>query len=312
MKSTLRLGTRGSPLALIQAETVQKRLMAEHPDLTVEMIPIRTSGDWRPEHQERTFQSMGGNKGFFTKELEEALLAGFIDLAVHSMKDVLNTIPHSLTMGALCEREDPRDAFISNNYTSLNDMPKGAVIGTASLRRQAQILAARPDLRVVPLRGNVDTRLKKLDDGDVDAILLAAAGLIRLGKKDRITEYLSEQIMLPAVGQGALGLQIRGDDHTTASCVRPLNCLQTSATVAVERAFLRIVDGSCRTPIAGYAFFSGHDEISFEGRVLSLDGQELYTTTRRGPTKDAEKMGMEAGHELRAKAPAKLFEYAAP
>ena len=250
----LRLGTRGSPLALAQANEVCARLASAHPELAegaVEIVVITTTGD---TIQDRTLADIGG-KGLFTKEIEEALLAGRIDAAVHSMKDVPTWLPEGLEISTILPREDPRDALFSAGGQDLAGLPAGSVIGTASLRRQAQVLMARPDLRVVPFRGNVQTRLRKLAEGEVDATLLAMAGLNRLGLSGEVSAVLAPEVMLPAVAQGAIGLEIRSDDAGTRDTLAALDDRDSAIRVAAERACLAVLDGSCRTPIAAFAEF---------------------------------------------------------
>lgn len=291
----IRIGTRGSPLALAQAREVVGRLGQAHKlvEGACEIVVIKTSGD---RITDRPLAEEGG-KGLFTKEIEEALLEGAIDLAVHSMKDMPTVLPRGLTIGAALKREDPRDAFISIKYSSLAEVPKGAVIGTSSLRRQAQVLHRRPDLKIVPLRGNVETRLKKLADGKADATFLACAGLNRLGLADHIRERVSAEIMLPAVAQGAIAIELRADDAETGQLVAPLNDAATLLCVAAERAFLAKLDGSCRTPIAGLAEVSGN-VIRFRGEILTPDGKQRLATERSGGAETALRLGEEAAAEL--------------
>jgi hydroxymethylbilane synthase len=291
-QSRLRIGTRGSPLALAQARMTRAALAAAHGwnEDAVAIEVIRTSGD---RIQDRPLAEAGG-KGLFTKEIEEALLAGAIDLAVHSAKDMPTVLPDGLMLVACLPREDVRDAFISRGARSLRDLPHGAVVGTASLRRQAMVKRFRPDVAVVPLRGNVETRLRKLDAGEVDATLLALAGLKRLGLADKATALLDAQEFLPAVGQGAITLEVRIDDA------------RTRELLACERAFLAVLDGSCRTPIAGYAVLDG-DAIAFRGMILRPDGSEAFDTSRAGNRRDAAALGADAGAELKRRAPADFF-----
>ncbi|MGF1591767.1 MAG: hydroxymethylbilane synthase [Kiloniellaceae bacterium] len=310
----LRLGTRGSPLALAQAEEVRRRLGAAHPDLAAEgavaVVVIKTTGD---RIQDRALSEIGG-KGLFTKEIEEALIAGEIDAAVHSMKDVPTWLPAGLTVDHLLPREDPRDAFFSPHGTRIADLPQGAVVGTASLRRQAQILARRPDLKVVNIRGNVATRLRKLAEGEVDATLLAVAGLKRLGEAERITAALAPEEMLPAVGQGAIGLEIRGDDTTTRARLDAIACAETMTRVGAERALLAQLDGSCKTPIAGLAeLFDGGARLRLRGLVALPDGSRLHADAVEGPTSEAQALGRRLGERLQAAAgPAFLAAITAP
>src|SRR6185312_14404583 len=269
----LRLGTRGSPLALAQARMVRAALAAAHgfePE-RVELVAIRTSGD---RIQDRPLAEAGG-KGLFTKEIEEALAGGTVDLAVHSSKDMPTVLPAGLILSAFLPREDPRDALVSRKAESIAQLPRGATVGTASLRRQAMVLRLRPDLTVVPLRGNVETRLRKLDEGVADATLLALAGLKRLGLTDAATAILSEQEFLPAVGQGAIGIETRADDARTRGMLAAINHADTFAALACERAFLKVLDGSCRTPIGGHATVAG-DKIRFRGMIVRPDGSEAF------------------------------------
>jgi hydroxymethylbilane synthase len=299
-QSRLRIGTRGSPLALAQARMVQAALSAHGAQLTIEVI--RTSGD---RIQDRPLAEAGG-KGLFTKEIEEALLAGSIDLAVHSAKDMPTVLPDGLMLVACLPREDVRDAFISRGAPSLRDLPHGAVVGTASLRRQAMVKRLRPDVSVVPLRGNVETRLRKLEAGDVDATLLALAGLKRLGLADKATALLDTQDFLPAVGQGAITIEARIGDARTRELLAAIDHADTSAALVCERAFLAVLDGSCRTPIAGYAVLEG-EAISFRGMILRPDGSEALKTSRVGRRDDAAALGADAGAELKRRAPAGFF-----
>jgi hydroxymethylbilane synthase len=307
----LTIGTRSSPLALAQANEVRVRLAAAHGDLAapdaIAIAVIRTTGDMV---RDRTLAAIGG-KGLFTKEIEEALLAGAIDLAVHSMKDVTTWLPAGLAIGAVLEREDPRDAFFSPHARTLAELPAGAVVGTASLRRQAQVLHARPDLRVVPLRGNVETRLKKLADGAVDATLLAIAGLKRLGLADRATSVVDTETMLPAVAQGAIGIEIRERDQRVRRWLDPVNHPPSAARVAAERAFLGALDGSCKTPIAALAEIAAGDLV-LRGMIIRPDGTELHETARRGPVAAGEAMGKDAGEELRGRAGDGFFDLPLP
>jgi hydroxymethylbilane synthase len=311
MKKILRLGTRGSPLALVQAEIVRSLLQAAHAhlqdDADIEIVPIRTTGDWRPEQREQTFLEMGGNKGLFTKEIEEALQAGYIDFAVHSMKDVQTWTPDGLEYAAILPRGDPRDAFIAHQARSLQELPAGAIVGTSSLRRQSQILAKRPDLKVVPLRGNVDTRLKKLMDGEADATMLAVAGLVRLGLEHKAASILDTQTMLPAVAQGAVGVEIRSDDDLARELVTAINCAKSMACVAAERALLKVLDGSCRTPIAALAQYRGTDKIYLEGLVAKPDGSAMVRLQQEAPPSAALQLGEELGHGIKRLLPLDFF-----
>jgi hydroxymethylbilane synthase len=294
----LRIGTRGSPLALWQAHAVQAHLAAAHgvaPE-TIAIEVIRTSGD---VIQDRPLSEVGG-KGLFTKEIEQALTDRAIDLAVHSSKDMPTALPAGLELLACLPREDVRDAFISRKAASLADLPHGAVVGTASLRRQAMVKRLRPDVSVVTFRGNVDTRLKKLEDGVVDATLLAFAGLKRLGREAAATAVLDVDTFLPAVGQGALGIEARSADTRTRDLLAGINDAETLAAVSIERAFLAVLDGSCRTPIAGHARILG-DQVVFRGMVLRPDGAEVHETTRKGAVQDGPLLGAEAARELKGR-----------
>jgi hydroxymethylbilane synthase len=291
----VRIGTRGSPLALAQAHEVQQRIAAAHglPIDAISITVIKTVGD---QVLDRPLSEIGG-KGLFTKEIEDALLANEIDVAVHSMKDMQTTLPDGLMIGAVLPREDVRDAFISLKYPNLSALPPGAVVGTSSLRRQAQLLNVRPDLVVVGFRGNVQTRLKKLADNVADATFLAVAGLNRLGLSERITSPVSIDQMLPAVAQGAIGLEIRVGDEATSDIIAPLNDAATALAVTAERAFLTRLEGSCRTPIAGHArLIDG--QVRFDGQVLSPDGQKSYSVSRSGNPANAVEFGLDAATEV--------------
>lgn len=306
MTSRLRIGTRGSPLALAQAHQTRDRLAAAHPALAepgaIEIVVIRTTGD---AILDRTLSEAGG-KGLFTKEIEEALVDRRIDLAVHSMKDVPTWLPDGLDICCVLPREDPRDAFFSPKASSIDELPSGAVVGTASLRRQALVLARRPDLKVVPFRGNVDTRLRKLAEGEADATLLALAGLNRLGIAGRATSVIDPSVMLPAVAQGAIGIEVRADDAGTRALLAPLNCGDTMLRVTAERALLAVLDGSCRTPIAALAELRP-DGLHLDGLVASPDGRQVLRTSRSGAAADAAQLGSDAGRELKSRLPPGFF-----
>lgn len=291
----IRIGTRGSKLALVQAHQLRDRLMAAH-GLTEEDFDfaiIKTSGDIITDQPLSAF----GGKGLFTKEIEEALIAGEIDVAVHSMKDMPTKLPEGLEISCLLPREDVRDAFISPHAARLDALPQGAVLGTSSLRRQAQVKRLRPDLRVITYRGNVDTRLRKLAEGDADATLLAAAGLRRLGLEDRITALIETDEMLPAIAQGAIGIETRIGDNRMQDLLAALHDQETSICVQAERAFLAELDGSCRTPIAGLATISG-ERLDFRGEILLPDGSKSHATRREGEAGDAAAIGIDAAREL--------------
>jgi hydroxymethylbilane synthase len=301
----LKIGTRGSPLALVQARAVQARLAAALGCAAddVEIVVIRTSGD---RIQDRPLSEVGG-KGLFTKEIEEALLGGQVDVAVHSAKDMPTFSQPGLMLAACLEREDPRDVFISRKAKSLADLPQGATLGTASLRRQAIAKRVRPDLRVVSLRGNVETRLRKLDDGEADATLLALAGLKRLGLEAHATRIMSEDEFLPAVAQGAIGIEARANDERTREVLGRINHADTFTSVACERAFLAALDGSCKTPIAGHATLSG-DAIHFRGLIARPDGGAAHDIAGNGHRRDAETIGRDAGLALKRQAGPGFFD----
>jgi hydroxymethylbilane synthase len=300
----LRIGSRGSPLALVQAREVKSRLAAAAgiDAERVEIKVIRTTGD---AVQDRPLAEAGG-KGLFTKEIEEALLAGAIDLAVHSSKDLPTFLPSGLSLAGFLPREDPRDAFISHKAKALRELPPGAVVGSASPRRQAFIRRLRPDVSVVTLRGNVETRLRKLEAGDVDATLLAVAGLKRLGLMSAATAILDPDEFLPAVGQGAIGIETRKDDAKTRALVAKIDDPETATALAAERAFLAVLDGSCRTPIGGHAVIAG-EKVRFRGMISKPDGSEWFEVLREGPREAAAELGADAGRELRDRAGAGFF-----
>jgi hydroxymethylbilane synthase len=293
----LKIGTRGSPLALYQAHETRSRLMSAHglAEDDIEIVVITTTGD---RIRDRPLSEIGG-KGLFTKEIEEALFVKEIHLAVHSMKDMPARLPDGLVMAALLPREDPRDAFLSPVAKSIADLAQGATVGSSSVRRGAQLKRLRPDLNVIQFRGNVETRLRKLEDGVAQATFLACAGLNRLGMKDKITSIVPIDMMLPAVAQGCIGIETRDDDAATREILAPLNHAETATAVACERAFLAALDGSCRTPLAGHAILED-GRVKFRGHALTLDGVNCFETTRDGATNEAERMGREAGEEIKA------------
>ncbi|MCK0208246.1 hydroxymethylbilane synthase [Starkeya koreensis] len=302
----LRLGTRGSPLALWQAHAVRDALLKAHgwPAEAVEIEVIRTTGD---AITDRALSEAGG-KGLFTKELEEALLERRIDLAVHSAKDMATRLPDGLHLVGYLPRADVRDALILREGASLADLKPGAKVGTASLRREAQLRRLRPDLQVSLLRGNVHTRLAKVESGEFDATLLALAGLARLGLTERISALLDVADFLPAVGQGAVAIETRFGDLAVDSLVVPVVCPATGLALRVERAYLGELDGSCRTPIGGLAEVTG-DEIRFRGVVLSADGTRYYEIVRFGPRNRALELGVTSGREMRAMVPPELLPH---
>ena len=295
----LRIGTRGSPMALRQTAIIRERLVAAHPELAeagaVEIVIIRTTGD---RVQNRLLAEIGG-KGLFAKEIEEALLAGRIDLAVHSLKDLETWLPDGLVIACVPPRDDPRDALSSKSGASLASLPRGAKVGTASLRRQAQLLRHRPDLSIVPIRGNVNTRLRKMEAGEADALVLALCGLERLDLRGHATQILPREVILPAVGQGALAVECRTADEMARQLLLPLHDPISAACVAAERAMLAALDGSCRTPIAGFAETNG-DRLTIEGLLLNEDGTKEIRSRFEGATDDAAQIGAELGRDLRS------------
>ncbi|WP_366658146.1 hydroxymethylbilane synthase [Fodinicurvata sp. EGI_FJ10296] len=314
MPTKLRIGTRGSPLALAQAHEVRDRLAAAHPDLApgpdgaqpIEIVVIKTTGD---RILDRPLAEIGG-KGLFTKELDQALDEGDIDLCVHSMKDVPTLLPDNMVLAALLPREDPRDVWFARGGETLSSLPAGSMVGTASLRRQAQVLALRPDLRVSVLRGNVATRLAKLERGEVDATMLALAGLNRLGHAVGDGSIVVEPSeIMPAVAQGAIGLQIRRSDEATALRVAALHCPGTGARVAMERGFLAALDGSCRTPIAGLAMIED-GRLAFAGLVAAPDGSRIERIEGTSDPDNAAETGHDLGMALRSRLPAGMLAHA--
>lgn len=296
MTKTLKIGTRGSPLAMAQAYETRDRLVAAHPDLNVEIVDFKTTGD---KILDRPLSQVGG-KGLFTKELDEALSDRRADISVHSMKDLETVIPSDQVIGAVLPREDVRDAFISPKAGSIADLPEGAVVGTSSLRRQAQVLALRPDVKVITFRGNVQTRLRKLNEGVADATMLAMAGLNRLDMADVATCALNPDELLPAVAQGAIAITLRKDDPETLALVAPLNDRETEIRVTAERAMLATLDGSCRTPIGGLAEFQEDGSLRLRGLLASEDGNRLERVDLNGDPDDAVALGHEAGRQLLA------------
>ncbi len=306
MQRRLRIGTRGSKLALIQANDVAARIgraLGVPAEEAAEVVVIKTTGD---QVQDRNLSEVGG-KGLFTKEIEEALTDGGIDLAVHSMKDMPTRLPDGLIIDCTLERVDPRDAFLSSKATSIATLPKGAIVGTSSLRRGAQVKARRPDVTIVPFRGNVDTRLKKLADGVADATLLAMAGLTRMGLLDKVTAPLSTEEILPAVAQGAVGVERRMSDDEVAELLQHLHHVETGLRVAAERAALAVLDGSCRTPIAALAIIDGK-KLAMRAMILTPDGSEVIETSREGLATDAIAIGTDAGAELKGRAGPHFFD----
>lgn len=303
MADTLTIGTRGSQLALWQANWVKAELEKLHPDLTVRLHLIKTKGD---KILDVPLAKVGG-KGLFVKEIEQALLDHQIDLAVHSMKDMPADLPQGLTIGAVPHREDPSDVLISNEHRGLDRLPQGARVGTSSLRRSSQLLHKRPDLAIVPLRGNLDTRLKKISTEHLDAIVLAAAGMKRLGLAQRITESLPITSMLPAVGQGALCIETRVDDEHVAQLIASLNDQDSHTAIIAERAYLKTLEGGCQVPIAGHASVNG-TEITLKGLVASLNGEQIIRETVTGPAESARQMGVDLATQIIAKGGRSLLD----
>ncbi|MEM5509192.1 hydroxymethylbilane synthase [Pseudoalteromonas sp. AS71] len=298
----VRIATRKSALALWQAEFVKAELERFHADVRVELVPMSTQGDIILD----TPLAKIGGKGLFVKELEQAMLDGRADIAVHSMKDVPVEFPEGLELYTICEREDPRDAFVSNNFANLNELPQGAIVGTSSLRRQCQIKALRPDLDIRDLRGNVNTRLGKLDDGQYDAIILAAAGLIRLKMESRIADYIEPEVSLPANGQGAVGIECRVDDEVTKALLAPLEHTQTRIRVNAERSMNRYLEGGCQVPIGAYALVDG-EQVHLRGLVGAVDGSEILRDEVTGHVNDAEELGIELAKKLLAQGADKIL-----
>lgn len=298
----IRIATRRSPLALWQAEYVRDALLAHNPGLRVELVGIATKGD---KILDVPLAKIGG-KALFVKELETAMLDGEADLAVHSMKDVPMEFPSGLFLPVICPREDPRDAFVSNQYQSLDELPLGACVGTSSLRRQCQLRSQRPDLRIADLRGNVGTRLAKLDNGEFDAIILAAAGLIRLQLGERIRQLLPTELSLPAGGQGAVGIECREGDKRILDLLAPLHDQDTADRVIAERALNKRLNGGCQVPIACFAELDG-DQLHLRGLVGSSDGKQLLRTEIRGHRSEAEQLGIQAAEHLLAQGADKIL-----
>jgi hydroxymethylbilane synthase len=305
MQTALKIGTRGSELALTQAREARRRLMQAHglPEDAFEIMPLTTSGD---RIQDRPLSEVGG-KGLFTKELEDALLDGRIDIAVHSSKDMATVLPAGLEASTFLPREDVRDVFIGREARRIADLPRGATVGSASLRRQALVHRMRPDLKTVIFRGNVNTRLRKLGEGLADGTILALAGLKRLGLENAATDVMAEDFFPPAPGQGAIGIESRVDDDAVRALLAAINDADTAHALACERAFLAALDGSCRTPIAGHAVVAG-THLRFRGMILRPDGGEWHEIAAEGAVCDAARIGAQAGAEVRARAGEKFFE----
>ena len=299
----LRIGTRGSKLALTQSEWVKKKIEGKHPHAQVQLVRIKTTGD---KILDSPLAKIGG-KGLFVKEIEEALLNKRVDLAVHSMKDVPAALPEGLILATFPEREDPHDAFVSIECPNLDQLPQGARVGTGSLRRAAQLLHIRPDLELLPLRGNVDTRLRKLEAGEFQAIILAAAGMRRLGFEGRISQLLSAEQILPAIGQGALGLEVRHDDDETIGLINFLNDEETQVTVKAERAFLKELEGGCQVPMAAFSRLNG-GRLDLEGLVAELDGSKIIRDRITGARNEAEDMGIRLARRILASGADRILE----
>ena len=301
--TTVRIATRKSALALWQAEYVKAELLRHHPQLNVELVPMSTQGD---KILDTPLAKIGG-KGLFVKELEQAMLDGRADIAVHSMKDVPVEFPAGLMLHTICPRENPQDAFVSNQFKTLDELPQGAVVGTSSLRRQCQLKALRPDLTVRDLRGNVNTRLAKLDNGEFAAIILAAAGLIRLGFESRIASLLPVELSLPANGQGAVGIECRSDDIAVQQLLAPLEHAPTRACVLAERAMNRKLQGGCQVPIGAFAVIEA-DSLWLRGLVGAVDGSEIIRHQLRGPVAEAEQLGTALAEHLLAQGAGRILQ----
>ncbi len=292
-KMILKIGTRGSKLALVQSQWVKAKIKATYPDINVELVSIKTTGD---KILDSPLSKIGG-KGLFVKEIEETLLKKQVHVAVHSMKDVPAELPGDLMLCTFPEREDPRDALVSAGNRALDQLPMGSTVGTSSLRRSAQLLHMRPDLNLVPLRGNVDTRINKLESGELQAIVLAAAGLKRLGLSNRISQFISTDRIMPAIGQGALGLEVRRDDEQTISLLDFLNHEPTEFTIRAERAFLKELEGGCQVPIAAFASLNDQ-KICLKGMVAELDGTKIIMDEITGEKYQAEEIGTRLARKL--------------
>ncbi|VTX61275.1 hydroxymethylbilane synthase [uncultured Aggregatibacter sp.] len=303
LEKTLKIATRQSPLALWQANYVKDRLQQLYPDLTIELVPMVTKGD---VILDSPLAKIGG-KGLFVKELENALLTKEADIAVHSMKDVPMQFPEGLGLAVICQREDPRDAFVSHSYRTFAELPQGAVVGTSSLRRQCQLKALRPDLDIRSLRGNVGTRLSKLDNGDYDAIILASAGLIRLGLADRIASFIDVEQSLPAAGQGAVGIECRTDDAQVQALLAPLADAETTYCVLAERAMNNHLQGGCQVPIGGYAVLQ-QGQLYLRALVGDIDGSRIIRAEGKSAVENAEILGVKIAEQLLAQGADKILQ----
>lgn len=305
-QDTFRIGTRGSPLALVQAGKVAKILESAHPGIKTDIVPIRTSGDWKPEHGEKPLSDKEGGKGQFVKEIEKALLENAIDCGVHSLKDVPSFLPEGLVVEHVLPREDPRDAFLSNTVRTLDELPQGARVGTTSMRRQSFILQRRPDLKIETLRGNVQTRIDKLRAGQVDATILALAGLRRLGLENEAASTMQPDVMLPACGQGIIGMEIRAKDVRSRALLDKIHCRDTGFCAMAERAVLQVINGSCHTPIAAYAILNGKT-MRLRALLALPDGttiwreEETFAVTSNA---EAVRAGEQVGYRLKTAVPA--------
>ena len=309
MAQKLRIGTRGSKLALIQTDMVANCLRALQPGLKVEIVEIKTSGDWKPADGETRLSEAQGGKGLFAREIEQALIDNRIDCGIHSMKDMPTFLPAGLELRHMLPRADVRDALLTNGYKNISDLPHGAVVGTSSLRRQAFILALRPDLKIVPLRGNVPTRIEKLRAGQVDATLLALAGLKRLDLEQEISSIIEPGTMLPASGQGAIGIERRKNDTAFADLFDKIHCKTTGFCVGAERAALAVLDGSCHTPIGAHAVMKG-DELRIDLAVAWADGREIFRDSTSGKVitqSDADAIGTQLAQKLKSRLPAGIL-----
>jgi len=305
----IKIGTRGSPLALAQARTVRAELGRVAPEIETELVVIKTSGDWRPSDGEARLEESDGGKGLFAKEIEEALLAGRIDAAVHSMKDMETVLPEGLIIPFMLPREDARDAFLSNKAQKIGGLPAGSAVGTASVRRAAFLLSKHPDLKMVPFRGNVQTRIDKMRAGQVDATFLACAGLNRLGLAHEISSILEPEEMLSAAGQGAVGIEVREQDVSKLSVIGQICCNKTNLCVSTERAVLAALDGSCHTPVGVYAQME-NEQMFLRAQVVSLDGQQSFyeeALFRVSGLEEAQGFGRDVGEILKARIPAGIL-----
>lgn len=312
MKKKLIIGTRGSKMALFQTNRVKDRLRDLHPDLDIEIDVILTSGDWKPEHGEARLSEKDGGKGLFAKEIEHAILSGKVDMGVHSAKDMPGILPDGLIMPVFEKREDPRDALLSTKYASIDELPEGATVATSSVRREALLLAIRPDIKIVPIRGNAETRIQKLQDGIADATFLACSGLKRLGLQEHIAQKIPEDVMLPAVTQGVIAIEIRDGDAETYDLIKSLHDHKTGLCAETERAVMAAVGGSCHTPLSALAELDG-DQMSLRSLIAELDGSKIWAENAVATvttTEQAKDLGTKIGLKLKADAPPHLFKEA--